>query len=494
MAKIVFVNPSINFKRSFGRLAPFMEPAPCIGLARLATLMKQAGHKVYGVDAYCERLTTSEASEIISTHNPDIVGISCLTASAPWVKDLIHKLKDLRLSARIVLGSLHASLFAEEFILSDGVDVVVHGEGEETFCELVPKLLSDSKLDDVRGISFKSNGSMIKTEERPLIADLDRLPYPDWGIFNYKNYGLLPFVTMGKPALMIEGSRGCPYSCSFCALGWLGGKYRMRSIPSIVDEFEYSINNFGAKQIAFADAMFPLTQKQGLEFCAEIIKRRLEKKCIWVTETRVDIITRPLVKAMREAGCRRILFGIESGAQAVLNGIGKKIDLGKTIEVIKICQEEKLQTCGFFILGLPGEDRPATEETISFALKLPLDLAKFNIAIPYPGSPMYREALENGRLLHRNWEDYSCYGSDPNQLPWLPEGRQAKELISKQKTATRRFYLRPGMILKHIFIIRTIGLKFMLLGGWILISEGILGLFQNSSLKIKTALLKSKNL
>lgn len=469
-----------------------MEPAPCIGLARLATLMKQAGHKVYGVDAYCERLTASQASEIISTYNPEIVGISCLTASAPWVKDLTHKLRDRRLSTKIILGNLHASIFAEEFILSGEADVVVHGEGEETLCELVPNLLSENKLDYIRGISFQRYGRVIKTEERPLIANLDCLPYPDWEIFNYKKYGLLPFVTLAKPALMIEGSRGCPYSCSFCAIGWLGVKYRMRSILSIADEFEHSITNFGARQIAFADAMFPLTEKQGLEFCAEVSRRRLENKCVWVTETRADIITRPLVKAMREAGCRRILFGIESGVQSVLNGIGKRVDLEKTTETIKICRQEKMQTCGFFILGLPGEDRLATEETIRFALKLPLDVAKFNITIPYPGSPLYQQAIKESRLLHRNWEDYSCYVPDPGQLPWLPEGRNAKELISLQKAATRRFYIRPGIILRHFFIIRTIGLKFILIGGWILISEGIIDLFKNFPIKFKAPFSRSK--
>jgi len=123
-----------------------MEPTPCIGLARLASLMKQAGHKVHGVDAYSERLTTSQASEIISDYNPDIVGISCLTPSAIWVTDLIRKLRNLRLPAKIVLGNLHASLFDEDFILTAGADVVVHGEGEDTLCELVAELLSMSSL------------------------------------------------------------------------------------------------------------------------------------------------------------------------------------------------------------------------------------------------------------------------------------------------------------------------------------------------------------
>lgn len=340
MAKIVFVNPSMSFKRSFGRLAPFMEPAPCIGLARLATLMKQASHKVYGVDAYSERLTTSQASEIISGYNPDIVGISCLTPSAIWVTDLIHKLRNLRLPTKIVLGNLHASLFDEDFILTAGADVVVHGEGEDTFGELVPELLSGKRFDLVKGISFQKDGKVIKTGNRPLISDLDHLPYPDWGIFNYHNYGLLPFVTIAKPALTIEGSRGCPYNCSFCSLGYMGKKYRMRSIASIVNEFEYSINIFGAKQIAFADAIFPLTEKQGLEFCAEIIKRGLQKKCTWVSETRVDNVTQPLVIAMKEAGCRRILFGIESGVQSVLNGNEKKLNINKVIETIKICRDQ----------------------------------------------------------------------------------------------------------------------------------------------------------
>lgn len=477
MAKIVFVNPSMNFKRGFGKLSPFMEAAPCIGLARLATLMKKAGYEVKGIDAYSNRLTISQTTKIISTIKPDIVGISCLTPSAIYVTNLAREIRNLRLGIKIILGNLHASIFAEDFILSGEADIVVHGEGENTLCELVPKLLSGKRLDSVRGISFKNDGKIIRTENRPLISDLNNLPYPDWGIFNYRNYGLFPFVTMARPALTIEGSRGCPYSCSFCTLDWQGKEYRMRPTSSIVDEFEYTITRYGAKQIAFADAIFPLTEKQGLEFCSEIIRRRLEKKCIWVTETRVDLITRLLAKTMREAGCRRILFGIESGVQSVLNENQKKATLEKTIETIKICRQAGIQTCGFFILGLPGEDRTSSEKTIKFALKLPLDLAKFNIIIPYPGSPIYQEAVSKGRLLHRNWEDYTCYVPNPEQLPWVPEGREAEELKTLQKTAIRRFYIRPTIILRHLFIIRSIRFKFLILGFWVLVSEEINNLF-----------------
>ncbi|MBU1997903.1 MAG: B12-binding domain-containing radical SAM protein, partial [Candidatus Omnitrophica bacterium] len=382
--------------------------------------------------------------------------------------------------------------FAEDFILSGEADVVVHGEGEDTLRDLVPALLSNQKLDPIKGISFQKNGMVIKTEGRPLINDLDRLPYPDWNIFNYRKYGLLPFVTMSKPALTIEGSRGCPHNCSFCSLGYMGKKYRVRSVQSIADEFEYTCDYYGAKQIAFADAMFPLTEKHGLEFCAEIMRRKLEKKCIWVTETRVDIITQPLLKAMKEAGCRRLLFGIESGVQTVLDGVKKNQNIEKIVKTIKICKQIGVQTCGFFILGLPGEDKSATEETIKFALKLPLDLAKFNITIPYPGCAIYQEAEQKGKLLHRNWEDYTCYTPKPQQLPWVPEGREPKELINFQKKAIRSFYLRPRVIFRHLFIIRSIGLKFIIIGGWILVSEEIKNCLLILSIKTKNLLLKSK--
>jgi radical SAM superfamily enzyme YgiQ (UPF0313 family) len=478
MAKVALVNPSMDFQRAFGGLAPFMEPAPCIGLARIGSLMKELGLQVRGVDAYSLRLSALQASEIIADYDPHIVGVSCLTPSAPWVKELIRKLRKRAGRPKIILGNVHASLFAEEFILCEGVDAVVHGEGEDTLRELVPLMLSDKALEAVRGISFLKNGTVVKNEPRPLISDLDRLPLPRWDIFDYRNYGALPFVTIKKPSLTIEGSRGCPYSCSFCCLGHMGKRYRLRSISAIVDEFAHTVFRYGARQIDFADAVFPLTERQGLEFCNEVIRRGLEKECIWVSETRTDVITPALAKAMRQAGCRRILFGIESGSQAVLDKIEKKLALRKHFEAIEICRQVGIQTCGFFILGLPGEDRASSKETIRLALSLALDFAKFNILIPYPGSPIYQEALKKGELLHRNWEDYSCYVPTPQQLPWVAQGREPAELISLQKCAIRRFYLRPNIVLRHLFIIRSIELRFLIRGGYLLIMEAIKSLFE----------------
>ena len=474
MAKIVFINPSMNFKRSCGSFSRFMEPVPPLGLVRLANVLKIKSLDVYGIDAYAEQLTISHTLKRLKTINPEFIAISCLTPSALFVEKLARSIREDKMRAKIILGNIHASFFADYFLKNNLADAIVHGEGELTIDEVIQTFLAENKsLDEIKGISYKNGEKIIRTKERPFMENIDNLPKPIYEIFPYKQYGLLPFVTMAKPALALEGSRGCPYKCEFCSLTNMGKKYRKRSAVSIADEFEYLLEKYGARQLAFVDATFPLMESQGIEFCQEILRRNLSKRCIWVTETRTDVVTEPLLMLMKQAGCKRILFGIEAGEEIILSKIDKNLSLNDIKRTINICRNIGIQTCGFFIVGLPGETKESIKSTINLALNLPLDLAKFNIAIPYPGSPFYEEVERNGELLHKNWEDYSCYISSPEQLPYVNPNVGGEELLLIQKLAIHRFYLRFRVIFRHLFIIRSIEFKYILLGGSILIGQVI---------------------
>ena len=472
MAKITFISPSMNFRRSMGVYAPLMEAAPPIGIARLAAVCEQLGMKAEIIDSYSERLSSERTVERLESAWPDFVGVSCLTPSAVFVEDVLRKIRAAHPKTRIVLGNVHAEVFARDYIESGLADAVVHGEGEST----LPALLSawsDSRQpdSDMPGISFMKDGKFFSTPPAAPISDLDKLPIPSWHLTPYSLYGLLPFVTMAKPAFTVEGSRGCPHHCYFCSLLGTGKPYRKFSAARIVDEFEILINEYGAKQIAFADAMFPLTENQGIEFC-ELLMARIpdNKKVLWTTETRTDVITDKLAVAMKSAGCGRVLMGIESGADDTLMNINKGLKTDKTRAAVESCRKAGIQSCGFFILGLPGETKVNAEKTVRFARALPLDIAKFNIAIPYPGSRFYNDLDAAGLLRHKRWEDYTCYASKPDQLPWVNPEWYPLELIDFQNKALRRFYFRAGLIFRHLFIIRSVKPWFLIVGGWILLA------------------------
>jgi anaerobic magnesium-protoporphyrin IX monomethyl ester cyclase len=478
MAKITFISPSMNFQRSMGVYAPLMEAAPPIGVARLAAVCENLGMKAEIIDSYSERLTPERTVERLENKPSEFIGISCLTPSAGFVEAVLKHIRASHPETRIVLGNVHAMVFTRDYIESGLADAVVHGEGEVALPELLSAWMGDrAPNEETLSVSFLKDGKFFTTPQASPITDLDKLPVPSWHLTPYHLYGLLPFVTMAKPAFTVEGSRGCPYNCYFCSLAKTGKIYRQFSPGRIIDEFEILINEYGAKQIAFADAMFPLTESQGIEFC-ELLAKRItgKKKPLWTTETRTDVLTDKLALAMKAAGCGRILMGIESGSDDTLEKIDKSLKIEKTRAAVSACRKAGIQACGFFMLGLPGETKQNAERTVRFACELPLDIAKFNIAIPYPMSKFYDDLDSKGQLRHKRWEDYTCYASTPEQLPWVNPEWMPQELINFQNKALRRFYFRAGMICRHVFVIRSVKPWFLIVGGWILLSGIFKGL------------------
>jgi len=458
MLKVFLINPAFDFKK-FGRFSRFMQPMPCLGLASIAAVLEKNGIEVEIIDAFALRLEKSKVLSLIKEKNPDIVGISCMTPSAPIVFSLAKDIKEYNENIKIVLGNVHATIFAEEIISNEAVDVIVHGEGEYTMLELVQALSQNKNLSQVKGISFKEQRKTITTDSRALIDDLDSLPYPAWHLLPFKKYGFLPFMDVKKPGLSISGSRGCPYNCVFCSLPNIKGEYRKRDYKNIADEFEYLIDRFSIKQIGFVDPIFPYDREDALKFCREIIRRGLNKRVVWICETRIDRVDKELLKEMRRAGCRRILFGLESGVEELLNNVKKIYSLETIRKNISYAKKEGMQTAGLFMIGLPGETLEMTRKTINFAKEIDLDFAKFAITVPFPGSVLYRDLIKIGKFKRRDWENFITFNPNPENLVCLSENITPEELIDMQCRAHREFYLRPKVILNHLFKVRTISLS-----------------------------------
>lgn len=466
--KILLINPAIKPEK-FGKFHILMEPMPCIGLAYIAAVLEKDGHEVSIIDNYVHRYNDKELLDIVIHSSPDIVGFSVLTPSVRSALSLAGLIKKTRSNIITIAGNVHPTLFPHEFLLDGKFDIVVRGEGEETMSELVRTIAAKGSLENVRGISFLLNGAVVNNEKRPAISDPDKLPVPAWHLLPYRKYGLFPFADIRKPLLTVMATRGCPFSCKYCSLSYMDKSYRKRSPGKVVDEMVFLINKFGLKQMGFVDPIFPLEEEYANELCDEMIKRGIPDKVVWTTETKVDILNRKIIEKLKKAGCRRVIFGIESAYEETLKGIGKTIDPVKTAEVIKLIRINRMESIGLFMIGLPGETPELIQKTFDYACDLDLDFAKFAMTVPFPGSELYEVMKQTKKIRTDDWENFTTFNPVPDNIPYVPDGMKAQQLIDLQRKGTIQFYLRPKMIVRQLFYIRTLKLKTLIKGVYCLL-------------------------
>ena len=455
----------------FGEYHTLMEPMPCVGLAYLAATSRAAGHEVRVVDNFADNLPPEQLVAAARAFDPQVIGLGVLTPSARATEDLGRRFKAALPAACVVLGNLHASLFADEMLRNGACDVVVHGEGERVFPALIAAVANGADLATVPHVSFRRDGETVTTGRGEQIQELDDLPRPAWDLFPWKKYTFLPFVTVAKPCLSIMGTRGCPFRCKFCALGYMGSRVRVRSPENIAAEVEWLVRDFGIRHVGFVDPIFPLSKKHGIETCRAIRARRLPDDWWWTSETRVDVIDEEMCREMKAARCRRILFGVESGVDELLANVGKNFNVEQVRRAVQVARAAGLEIAAFFMLALPGETAAMTRRTIDFACSLDIDFAKFGVTIPLPGSQYYEDLVNSGKIKPGDWDKFTTFNPDPATLPYIPEGLTGEELQRLHRKATWRFYVRPKMIFRHLFVLRTIGLRRLFDGAVILLRQ-----------------------
>jgi anaerobic magnesium-protoporphyrin IX monomethyl ester cyclase len=463
--RVILINPAMNMEK-LGRFANLLEPMPSIGVAYIAGSLEHHGCHVRAIDMFADKLSLAEVVERVERFKPDLVGMTALTPSATNCERLSESIRAKLPDIKIVWGGIHAEVFAQEVCRAGWADFVAHGDGEITAVELVEALESDSDdFSDIDGLTWRTvDGDAVTNKARELNRDLDSLPYPAWHLFPIHKYGLLPFADIAKPVLTISGSRGCPYRCDYCSLIHTGGKtFRRRDPIKIVDEYEYMVDRYGVKQIGFIDPIFPLIKKDLKPLCEEIIKRGLDKRCVWLSETRADRLDKETSELMYRGGCRRVLMGIESGSDMLLGNVNKTLTTSSVRDGVANAHAAGLQTVGLFMLGLPGETPETSLQTIEFAVELDLDFAKFAITTPFPGSKLFDDAWQK-TLFRDDWENYTTFNPDPDRLLYHPHGYDPAELIRMQQYSLRRFYMRPRQVRKQMMELRTISPKMLLYG------------------------------
>ena len=424
---------------------------PSLGVGYVASFLKSKGMDVAILDAYAEDLDIESAVKRVKALGPDIVGFSVLTPAVPMSLKFAEAIKKYNKNSTIVWGGIHPSLMPAETLKSPYVDFVVRGEGEITFYQLIKTLEQNKDLGSVKGISYRKNGDVCHNPEREYIQDLDCLPFIDWEMFPMDRYRCLPHWKLAEPFYPMITSRGCPGKCTFCSLSTQGKINRSRSSENVADEMEQLATQRQAKQILLFDASFPVSKKKAIELCDKIISRGLNKKLVWTCETRVNFVDYELMRRMREAGCRKVAFGIESGVQQLLDNVKKGFKLDTVRKAVKNAKDAGLETLGFYLFGIPGETLELSKKTIRFAKELNTDIATFSLILPYPGTELYEQVRKEGSLRTVDWKKYSSLGSmSPYEPVYVPSGMSEDELVHIQQQAIRQYYFRPRMILMHL--------------------------------------------
>lgn len=415
-------------------------PFTPLGLGYLAAVLLKNNYKVDVID--CQVLNTSyeEVKRKLTKRKPDIVGITSTTLTYKSALRIAEIVKELNPKCLTILGGCHATFWDDKvFQDSQNIDVIVRGEGEQTILELVKRFEQDKPFHDVLGITCRKGGKIVQNSIRSYIEDLDSLPFPAhhlWPISHLKKYGKVIFPVMT--------SRGCTFWCEFCtAVRMFGRRYRARTPKNVVDELEFLQKNYGAEQFTFYDDTFTVNQVRTAEICDEITKRKL--KIEWDCETRVDMVSKELLKKMKKAGCFAVWYGLESGSQKLLNAMGKGISLNQVLRAFKWTKDVGLMAVVGVILGSPNETKETAWETIEFVERLNPDDVGYYIATPYPGTPMYETVKEKGWLRVTDFDKYDT-ATPIFELPTMT----MQELREIREEAFHRFYLRPQYFLNML--------------------------------------------
>jgi len=336
---------------------------------------------------------------VINEFEPDIVGITVMTGTYGAAMNVAKLVKKHDPNIPVVVGGPHPSILPQETLRECCIDVVVRGEGEHTMLEVVNCFEEEGQLRKVRGISYKERSKIYYNPPRPLIRDLDSLPFPAIDlIYEKEKYDPKSFG-------FIFTSRGCPYNCIFCSSSKIWGRrVRFRSAENVVAEIKEVKRSFKTVFFRFNDDSFTVNKNRVFRICDLLMKEKLDIK--WICDTRVDLLSRNLLKKMKDAGCIQVNLGIESGNPKILKLIKKGITLEQARHAINITKDVGVSSHAYFMMGFPGETYEQILDTINFMKKAKPTTSCLSIVTPYPGTELYDIAKKQGLLPRENWASF----------------------------------------------------------------------------------------
>jgi anaerobic magnesium-protoporphyrin IX monomethyl ester cyclase len=404
LLKFSFIQP----KLSEGTLEMCSNAWPPLGILYCATVLAKNGIEVSVLDQAAKGFSTTQAAGWVKREEPDVLGLSVLGTSSKEAGKIVDLVKKENPNVYVVLGNYHPT-FNDERILRNypDVDIVVRGEGEEACLELVTCIQEGEDFRKVAGVTYRGrDGGIVATPERPLLKDVDSLPFPDRGLTDCEYASRVFGVkTATKKFTSLLSSRGCPFQCTFCACqNFARGVWRPRSVENIVDELEFLYSE-GYREFLFVDDNFTLNPRRVVKFCRLLKKKGL--KIGWFCDSRVDNCGFDVFREMVKAGCKIVYFGMESANQRILDYYNKRISPQQSRAAARNAKKAGVDIIvGSFIVGAPDETRKEIQNTLRFAQQVDINVPSFNILCAPVGSPLWNELASKGFIdEQKHWEE-----------------------------------------------------------------------------------------
>jgi radical SAM superfamily enzyme YgiQ (UPF0313 family) len=430
------------YKFLYGPFEKVFSKYPPYGLMQISSLLKNNGIEVQLIDPEIEGYDANSLANKIKQYQPDIIGISCMTSNLLVAYEIAKLIKFVNPDIFIILGGPHVSALPFRTLKEcQYIDAICIGEGEYTILELAKK----NPLKRVRGLAFRKNSRLVMTPPRPLIENLDVLPFPDFDSVPLKKYKPHTHKMKKHLATSILTSRGCPFSCYFCASHVINKRcYRYHSVSRVLDILSELVAR-GFTYFRILDDEFLLNKKRVKQICDKIIENRL--KIIWDCNARVDNVNSEILKKMRLAGCQLITYGCESGNQRVLKMIRKGITVNQIRLATKAAWKFGIEVTLSWMLGHPWDDVNTINDTIKLAKSLDKFTTQhyFNFAIPLPGTLFWEIAKKTGRLS-TNWNFYMFQ----NRPVYIPPNLSGTTLTRLMKVAYKEVFFSKNIILNRI--------------------------------------------
>jgi len=434
---------------------------PSLGLGYLASAIRK-DHKVEILDCIKERIKPSAFGGVLDNAKPDVVGIQCYTYDLYYLKDMLKSCKARNI--KTVLGGPHPSVEPKSTMefFGDDLDFLFQGEAEIGFKKLLDRLQEENStdLDEIPGLVWRKDGT-VRASNRCFTEDINSLEMPAWDLIKPQEY---PEAQHGAffekfPIAPIMATRGCPFSCTFCAGNLVSGKsLRKRSPENIIHEIEALYHDFGVREFHIVDDNFTLDKVFAKNFLKDLKKLNLDISWAVPNGIRMDTLDDEMLDLMKDTGLYLISLGIESGSDRVLGLMKKQITTEKIKESIKMIRKHGIKIAGFFILGFPGETQEDIKKTIKFSLELDLIRANFFTYLPFPGTESFNALKREGKLNDIDLKKFYFMNAT-----FTPEGMRKDELKSMQRIAFLRFFLRPKILLFNLMQVKSLRhFKFLL--------------------------------
>ena len=445
--KILLICPQENIPRS-------SEGYPSGALLLLGSMLHERGHEVAIVQMISDRTDNAGIEQRVRAFGPDIVGITMNTYQTRSAREVSRAVKKVSKQILVVTGGPHPSALKLETLRQfPDIDVVVCGEGEETFMEIA----DGRPLAEIQGICY--GDTMNPT--RPFIQDFDYIPRPNLdlvgGIEGMKRFHG-PYPNGAMPSMFIMASRGCFGRCKFCntPVFW-GSRVRTRKPEAVVSEIEWLHRMYGIREIYFQDDTFNANKQWAETVLNLIVTKGLNKNisyrlCFRVNKTLID---KELLRLAKRANVWLIFYGTENGNQEMLKAMGKNVSIEETERAFRLTHEAGIKTITSFLIGNVGETRKTVYDSIALAKRLKPYVVGFSLAIPFPGTTLREELIDKGHLLEQN---YDLYGAESCVI--RTDDLTPNDLVKLQTYAASRMLLQPSNIYyifspRHIFGVRT---------------------------------------